>query len=191
MKWTEVQRDDMGIANPDPSTHACTVHSYAKWWAVHFETRKKTIEIYNLCKVCLTYSRQPVGIKPKQEITSMYDEIKAHLDTGFIETEKISRILSLAFQGEQNCILWGDAGHGKSLMVVEAIEGGLGIKREDYFVQSFGEGMSEDRLYGGMDFKKLNKEDFIRISSRKVFFELRKSRCLRKYLTRLPSFCLR
>ena len=50
----------------------------------------------------------------------------------------------------------GPAGHAKSEMTETVIDG-LGLK-DDTFVQFFGEGMTEDKLYGGMDFKKLQEE---------------------------------
>ena len=68
----------------------------------------------------------------------MYKEIKAHLDTQFIQTEHVSRTLSLAFQGKKNCILWGRAGLAKSEMVTSVIAG-LNYK-DDTFIQFFGEG---------------------------------------------------
>ena len=86
----------------------------------------------------------------------MYNKIKAHLDTQFIQTEHVSRTLSLAFQGKKNCILWGRAGLAKSEMVTSVIAG-LNYK-DDTFIQFFGEGMSEDRLYGGLNIKKFTDE---------------------------------
>lgn len=91
----------------------------------------------------------------KQQVT-LYDKVKQNLDKGFIQTDDIARTLSLAIQGEKNCILWGRAGLAKSEMVSETIKG-LGYKN-DTFVQFFGEGMDESRLYGGLNIKKFTEE---------------------------------
>ena len=99
--------------------------------------------------------------------SKLYQKIKNHLDTRFIETEKIARILSLAIEGQKNCLLWGDAGHGKSQMVEEAING-LGYS-DDCFIQSFGEGMDEARLFGGLDFAKFKKKDVIEYNAERSF----------------------
>ena len=96
-------------------------------------------------------------LKTKENVLN--NKIKAILDKKFIQTEKIARILTLAIEGQKNCILWGAAGHGKSEMVAAAIEG---LERsDDCFVQSFGEGMSEERLFGGLNFAKLEADGVI------------------------------
>ena len=86
----------------------------------------------------------------------MYQEIKSALDKSFIETEKVARILSLSLSGHKNCLLWGEGGHAKSTMVSCAVEG-LKLS-EDCFIQSFGEGMDESRLFGGLNYEKLETE---------------------------------
>lgn len=110
---------------------------------------------------------QPTAEYIQKGENALYRQIKAHLDKYFIETEKIARILSLAIEGQKNCILWGDAGHGKSKMVEEAIKG-LELS-DDCFVQSFGEGMDEARLFGGLDFAKFKNEDVIEYNTDRSF----------------------
>ena len=103
--------------------------------------------------------------------SELYLKIKNHLDTQFIETEKIARILSLALEGQKNCLLWGEAGHGKSEMVAAAMDG---LERsEDCFIQSFGEGMDEARLFGGLDFGKFKNEDVIEYNVARSFLNRR------------------
>ena len=111
--------------------------------------------------------------------------VKKKLDERFIETDDIASIVSLAFQGNKNAILFGPGGFGKSGMIGYITESLFSpqhcsnckdkfeqdnlskkeISKKPFceeseecgknrvFIQSFGEGMSEDRLYGGMDFK--------------------------------------
>lgn len=103
----------------------------------------------------------------KEQQNMLYNQIKSHLDTQFIHTEKIARLLSLAIKGEKNCILWGAAGHAKSEMVAAAIEA-LDLT-EKAFIQSFGEGMDEARLYGGLNFAKLEAEGILEYNADRSF----------------------
>ena len=94
-------------------------------------------------------------------------QIQDVLDKGFIETELPSKILSLAIKSSKNCILYGAAGHAKSQMVETAING-IGMK-DQCFIQSFGEGMTEDRLYGGIDFKAMEDEKVLQFMPERSF----------------------
>lgn len=90
-------------------------------------------------------------------------KISAALNKKFVFTDKISEMTSVAHHTGKNVIFFGPAGHGKSEMTQEALESlGYSVSSTDpakrLFVQSFGEGMTEDRLYGGLNFKKLNDE---------------------------------
>lgn len=83
-------------------------------------------------------------------------DIKEALSRDFVRVDEVARILSLALASGKNVLLWGPAGHGKSEMVAAAL---ATIAAEaDVFVQSFGEGMDEATLWGGLDFKKLENE---------------------------------
>ena len=74
----------------------------------------------------------------------------------YVFSSKISEIIGIAIQSEKNVLLWGPAGHGKSEMSLACVkEAG---KYEDCFIQSFGEGMDESRIYGGIDFRALEEE---------------------------------
>lgn len=74
----------------------------------------------------------------------------------FIRFTELARILSLAVASGKNVLLWGPGGHGKSEMVAAALA--AVTTDENVFVQSFGEGMDEATLWGGLDFKKLEEE---------------------------------
>ena len=74
------------------------------------------------------------------------------LDRHFVFVDDVKTILSLAFAGGKNAILFGPGGHAKSQMLEKVIEA-LGAKDET-FVQFFGEGMDEARRYGGLNFEK-------------------------------------
>lgn len=91
----------------------------------------------------------------------MKDKINKILEKNFIYIEPIADILAAAIYAKQNVILFGPGGHGKSEMV-EAVLEGLGLwsrakpTTSSTLIQSFGEGLTEDALWGGIDFSKLN-----------------------------------
>lgn len=78
------------------------------------------------------------------------------LQDSFVFTEDMARILALGFEGKKNVLVFGPGGHAKSEMVTEVISG-LGLNDET-FVQFFGEGMDEAKLFGGLNFAKLEAE---------------------------------
>ncbi|MEZ4103971.1 MAG: AAA family ATPase [Candidatus Paceibacterota bacterium] len=86
----------------------------------------------------------------------MFKKISDTLGSKFVFTSEVARVLSLGFSGKKNVIIFGPAGHGKSEMVQSVVEG-LGLQDET-FCQFFGEGMDEARLFGGLNFKKLEEE---------------------------------
>lgn len=93
------------------------------------------------------------------------------LQENFVFSEKPARLLSLALETKKNCLLYGDAGHGKSEMVEAAIKG-LELTNETY-VQGFGEGMDEARLWGGLDFRALEDEKILHFAPHRSFLNYR------------------
>jgi len=92
----------------------------------------------------------------------IYEEIKAALASEFIYSDEIARAIALAISSGKNLLLWGPAGHGKSEMVMRALSCVAKNLQEDVFVQSFGEGMDEATLWGGLDFAALENEKQLR-----------------------------
>ncbi len=90
--------------------------------------------------------------KPRREIPKI---VASTLQSSFIHCDEIIRVLTLAFVQPCNVLLWGPGGHGKSEMVMAALRA-LSYTDDDIFLQSFGEGMSEDRLWGGPNIAKLD-----------------------------------
>lgn len=97
----------------------------------------------------------------------MFDKISARLGRDFIRHEELARILALAFESGKNVLLWGPGGHGKSEMVGAAMSA---VTDEDaVFVQSFGEGMDEATLWGGLDFRALEAQKVLIYHSENSF----------------------
>lgn len=90
----------------------------------------------------------------------MYRRIQSALASEFIYSDDIARAIALAVAGGKNLLLWGPAGHGKSEMVCRALE--CVADSSEIFVQSFGEGMDEATLWGGLDFAALEAEKVLR-----------------------------
>lgn len=102
---------------------------------------------------------------------------KTILDKRFIKTDDVAAILSLAIQSNENVIIWGDPGYGKSEMTSYVINQILGKRycaptckaehgdagcgspecgKPNTYVMSFGESISEDKIWGGLDMNALN-----------------------------------
>ncbi|MDH4329992.1 MAG: AAA family ATPase [Candidatus Moranbacteria bacterium] len=104
-------------------------------------------------------------------MTNIAQKIQKSLVESFVFTNEIARILSLGFVGKRNIIVFGPGGHGKSAMVQKVIED-LGMAEETFF-QFFGEGMDESRLFGGLNFKKLEEEKVLEYYPEKSFLNSR------------------
>jgi len=104
-------------------------------------------------------------------MATMLERIRGILSATFINYEDVAEILAVAFTAKKNVILWGPAGHAKSAMVGAVIRG-LGIGAET-FIQSFGEGLDEAALWGGLDFQKLEDEKILEYHPERSFLASR------------------
>ncbi len=91
---------------------------------------------------------------------NLFEKISAALAEDFINYEEVARILALGFKSNKNVLLWGPGGHGKSEMVELAMS--LIAEESDIFAQSFGEGLDEATLWGGLDLGALEVEKVIK-----------------------------
>ena len=90
---------------------------------------------------------------PRSKIPAI---VSKALRSRFVHCSEIVQVLTHAMYQPCNVLLWGPGGHGKSDMVMTALRA-IGYKNEEIFLQSFGEGMSEDRLWGGPNIAKLDQ----------------------------------
>lgn len=97
--------------------------------------------------------------------------IREILSRHFVFVDEMAEILELALHGKKNCIIYGPGGHGKSEMVQTVIRE-LGLEDETFF-QFFGEGMDESRLFGGLDFRKLEEEKVLEYCPERSFMNYR------------------
>ncbi len=100
---------------------------------------------------------------------NLYETILAKLQEKFVRCEEIARVIALAIESQKNVLLWGPGGHGKSEMITEALE--YLFNEDDIFVQSFGEGMDEATLWGGLDFAALENEKVLKYFPDQSFWQ--------------------
>jgi len=79
----------------------------------------------------------------------------------FIYTDEVKEILSLALASIEagkpiNLLFYGPGGHGKSEIVRALFKALQQSKSQSFGIQSFGEGMTEAKMYGGINMKALN-----------------------------------
>lgn len=101
----------------------------------------------------------------------MLEKIKNILNTSFVFVDEVARLFALAFTGKKNIIIFGPGGHAKSEMTKAVIDG-LEMDN-DTFYQFFGEGMDESRLFGGLNFRKLEEEKILEYYPEKSFLNSR------------------
>jgi MoxR-like ATPase len=86
----------------------------------------------------------------------MLNKVRTILSSQFVFCDDVAEALAVALTAKKNAILWGPGGHAKSAMVKAVIDG-LHMAQDAFFL-SFGEGMDEATLWGGLDFGKLETE---------------------------------
>lgn len=82
------------------------------------------------------------------------------LSSEFVFMDKAVKIIEVGMATEENVILYGPGGHGKSELTMAIFEN-LGI---DPYVITMGTGMTVDRLFGGLDiieFEKTGKIEYL------------------------------
>lgn len=90
-------------------------------------------------------------------------EIQALIDKEYVYSEKVVDILIAGVETGKNVLLWGPGGHGKS-EITEKVLNELfdrGVLSSKPFVQAFGDGLTDEKLFGGMNIKKYKEEGVI------------------------------
>ena len=94
-------------------------------------------------------------------------KIKDAISTRYIYADQVVNVLSMAIASGINVLLWGPPGQAKSEMVQEALK--AVTTPVEIFTMSFGEGLDEATLFGGIDFKRLNKDDIMEFDVSRSF----------------------
>lgn len=130
--------------------------------------------------------------------TTIEARLHGILGQRFVKYEQVARAIALGLQSNQNVIFWGPAGHGKSEMVEDALRGlglwtvdnatGLPAHDTSTFIQSFGEGLTEDQLWGGIDLKAMEDDKVIKYHPEHSF--LNKDIAVFEEMFDAPAICL-
>ena len=81
-----------------------------------------------------------------------FEVARQHLEKKFILWGDFADIVQFGLMSNKNVIIFGKGGHGKSEMSEQYIKA-LGL---DAFTQSCGSGLTEEKLFGGLNLKKFN-----------------------------------
>lgn len=79
--------------------------------------------------------------------------LKEVLNGKFVYVSEVAEILEIGFLTKKNVFLYGRGGHAKSEIINEFLKY-IDPTGKDCFVQACGEGLTEDKLFGGIDMKK-------------------------------------
>jgi len=74
----------------------------------------------------------------------------------FVYAEEVANILEIGFLTKKNIFLYGRGGHAKSEIINEFLKY-IDKNGQETFVQACGEGMTEDKMFGGIDMKKFQR----------------------------------
>lgn len=89
----------------------------------------------------------------KQTFSISHKEAVKLLNKKFHNMQDFWDLLSIALETGKHCFVYGAGGHAKSLAVHEYFKARGVIP----FVQSCGDGLTEEKLYGGINLRKFNK----------------------------------
>lgn len=82
--------------------------------------------------------------------------LHTHMDSKFVFHDNVTEILTLGYNTGKNVFLYGRGGHAKSEMTEHFLKF-IDPDGSKSFVQSCGEGLTEEKLFGGINLKKLEE----------------------------------
>ena len=82
--------------------------------------------------------------------------LKEHLREKFVYVDEVAEILQIGSLTNKNVFLYGRGGHAKSEIIEQFLKY-LDRNGNESFVQACGEGLTEDKLFGGIDMKEFQK----------------------------------
>lgn len=89
------------------------------------------------------------------------------LSHNFVQCNEVGEFFNSIFRTENNGIMFGPGGHGKSEMAAEIIE--TADLHKHTFIKSFGEGTNESSLYGGINMRILRESGNVEFNLSKAF----------------------
>lgn len=110
--------------------------------------------------------RKPRAPRATKVEVETVEERESLLDS-FVFMDKAKQILDIGIKTEKNVILYGPGGHGKSELALEFFRD----KGIEPYVITMGTGMTTDRLFGGIDIKKLDDDGMLEYLVENSFME--------------------
>jgi|AGTN01.1.fsa_nt_gi hypothetical protein len=101
-----------------------------------------------------------------------WNEFHKAMADKFVGFDEFSRLMAVSMVTGRNLIAFGPGGHAKSEGVKYALRL-VSDQAADTYVQSCGEGMTEERLYGGVDLKALEEEHVLQFNAEHSFLMAR------------------
>jgi len=101
-----------------------------------------------------------IKIHKGEDLSEAQVKVQEIVSEKFIYSESVVDILMAGIEMGKNVLLYGRGGHGKSEITQLVLDT---LKKEGFiesepFVQAFGDGMTEDKLFGGMNIIKYREE---------------------------------
>ena len=82
--------------------------------------------------------------------------LKERLEQKFVFVEDVARVLELGYMTGKNVFMYGKGGHAKSEIIKEFLNY-IDPHQSSSFIQACGEGLTEEKLFGGIDVAKFHK----------------------------------
>lgn len=92
----------------------------------------------------------------QQQLNQSVMQLKEVLRKKFINVDEVAEILEIGFVANKNVFLYGRGGHAKSEIIQEFLKY-VDPTGENSFVQACGEGLSEEKLFGGLNLQKFQQ----------------------------------
>lgn len=108
-------------------------------------------------------SQQLIEVATSDGLSPMQHSIQQIVDDKFIYSEEVVDVLVAGIEATRNVLLWGRGGHGKS-EITELVLNELhasGNLSSPPFIQAFGDGLTEEKLFGGMNINKYKEHGVI------------------------------
>lgn len=103
-----------------------------------------------------SYKTEEKLTQQQEKIKTDIMQLKQVLGEKFINVDEIAEILEIGFISNKNVFLYGRGGHAKSEIVQEFLKY-IDPDGRESFVQACGEGLSEEKLFGGLNLKKFQE----------------------------------
>ena len=105
-------------------------------------------------------SEKLIKVHAHEGVSEAQERVQEIVSEKFIYSEPVVDILMAGIEMGKNVLLYGRGGHGKSEITQLVLDT---LQKEGYinsepFVQAFGDGMTEDKLFGGMNIIKYREE---------------------------------